>query len=228
MLVIAPPVCSLIWVVWYSNGPGKASNSHPKSEPQNSRPLAVSCAGISTFTTCPGITLSSRVVVRQRPSLRRRHPIDLSVGGNSSERARAIGTRWEVRHAPRAHASGGKQESADRLPRLARWTRSRSRTGFLRAPRLRDRRQSGACRHDVKSSAWLASLGLSDRIPGCDYAAHDDPPAHAAAAAERPEQGLSGQLREVATRRGWVERLPPPPPPPEPPPQQGIPADPPG
>src|SRR5215204_1155963 len=42
MLVIARPAWSLIRVMWYSNGPGEASNFQSKSEPQNSRPLAVS------------------------------------------------------------------------------------------------------------------------------------------------------------------------------------------
>src|SRR5919201_186670 len=55
MLVIAAPAWSLMRVMWYSNGPGKASNCHPNSEPQNWRPLAVSSAGISKCTGWPGI-----------------------------------------------------------------------------------------------------------------------------------------------------------------------------
>src|SRR5437667_6432757 len=55
MFVIAAPAWSLIRVMWYSNGPGNASNCHPKSEPQNSRPLAVSSAGISKWTGWPGM-----------------------------------------------------------------------------------------------------------------------------------------------------------------------------
>ena len=50
MFVIAPPACSPIWVMWYSDGPGYDSNCHPKSEPQNSRDFAVSSAGISRLT----------------------------------------------------------------------------------------------------------------------------------------------------------------------------------
>src|SRR5256885_6080119 len=55
MLVIAAPAWSLIRVMWYSNGPGNDSNCHPKSEPQNSLPFAVSSAGISTCTGWPAI-----------------------------------------------------------------------------------------------------------------------------------------------------------------------------
>jgi len=53
--MIAAPVESLIRVMWYSNGPGNASNCQPKSEPQKSRPFPVSSAGISTCTTLPGM-----------------------------------------------------------------------------------------------------------------------------------------------------------------------------
>ena len=36
--------------MWYSDGPGYSSNSHPNSEPQNAFPWAVSSAGISVWT----------------------------------------------------------------------------------------------------------------------------------------------------------------------------------
>src|SRR5207247_158703 len=65
MLVIAAPAWSLIRVMWYSNGPGNDSNCHPKSEPQNSRPFAVSSAGISTCTGWPGM-ISPLVQVCER------------------------------------------------------------------------------------------------------------------------------------------------------------------
>src|SRR5437879_5274816 len=55
MFVIAAPAWSLILLMWYSNGPGNASNFHPKREPQNSRPFAVSSAGISMWTGCPAM-----------------------------------------------------------------------------------------------------------------------------------------------------------------------------
>src|SRR6266567_5836344 len=78
MLVIAAPAWSLILVMWYSNGPGNASNCHPKSEPQNSRPFAVSSAGISKCTGWPGIAPPVASVVRRRSWLRRSHTIDVS------------------------------------------------------------------------------------------------------------------------------------------------------
>src|SRR5437867_1140598 len=55
MLVSAAPVWSLILVMWYSDGPGYDWNCQPNSEPQNSRPCAVSSAGISMCTISPGI-----------------------------------------------------------------------------------------------------------------------------------------------------------------------------
>src|SRR6266540_2963838 len=57
MLVMAAPPVSLIRVMWYSDGPGYDSNCHPKSEPQNSRPWAVSSAGISKCTIWPAIAV---------------------------------------------------------------------------------------------------------------------------------------------------------------------------
>src|SRR5947208_11414353 len=65
MFVTAPPVCSPVRVMWYSAGPGYASNCHPKREPQNSRPSAVSSAGISKCTIWPGIFLLSLCAVRR-------------------------------------------------------------------------------------------------------------------------------------------------------------------
>src|SRR6266511_2439974 len=65
MLVIATPVWSLIRVMWYSNGPGEASNFQSKSEPQNSRPLAVSSAGISKCTGWPAMATPLASVVRR-------------------------------------------------------------------------------------------------------------------------------------------------------------------
>jgi hypothetical protein len=52
MFVIAAPACSPICVMWYSpdSPPGYCSNVQPKSDPQNSRPWAVSSAGISKCT----------------------------------------------------------------------------------------------------------------------------------------------------------------------------------
>jgi hypothetical protein len=50
MFVIAAPLVSLIRVMWYSDGPGYASNCQPNSEPQNSRDFSVSSAGISMCT----------------------------------------------------------------------------------------------------------------------------------------------------------------------------------
>src|SRR5436190_929013 len=69
MLVIAAPARSLIRVMWYSDGPGYAWNSHPKSGPQNWRAFSVSSAGISMCTISPGIR-PPLVVVRRRRSLR--------------------------------------------------------------------------------------------------------------------------------------------------------------
>src|SRR5215211_1940702 len=57
MSVIAPPVWSLIWVVWYSNGPGDvASNCHPKCEPRG-----VVTASDSPFVPVGSGTLGQRV-----------------------------------------------------------------------------------------------------------------------------------------------------------------------
>src|SRR6266487_2682590 len=80
MLVIAAPAWSLILVMWYSNGPGNASNCHPKSEPQNSRPFAVSSAGISKRTGWPGIAPPVAAVFRRRSWLCRSHTIFLFKG----------------------------------------------------------------------------------------------------------------------------------------------------
>src|SRR5919197_4551130 len=84
MLVIARPAWSLIRVVWYSNGPGKASNFQSKSEPQNWRPLSVSSAGISKCTGWPGMATPLASVGRRRPWLPLRSfnidPIAPSVG----------------------------------------------------------------------------------------------------------------------------------------------------
>src|SRR5919198_563763 len=55
MFVTATPDCSSTRAMWYSLGPGNDSNCQPKSEPQNSRDRAVSSAGISRCTICPGI-----------------------------------------------------------------------------------------------------------------------------------------------------------------------------
>src|SRR5215218_9438159 len=55
MLVIAAPAPPPICVMWYSDGPGYSWNCHPKREPQNSRLLAVSSAGISKCTIWPAM-----------------------------------------------------------------------------------------------------------------------------------------------------------------------------
>src|SRR5215218_1435103 len=67
MLVIARPAWSLIRVMWYSNGPGEASNFQSKSEPQNSRPLAVSSAGISKCTGWPAMATPPAPCARPSP-----------------------------------------------------------------------------------------------------------------------------------------------------------------
>jgi hypothetical protein len=59
MFVIAPPVRSPMRVMWYSDGPGYASNVHPNRPPQNSRLAPVSSAGISMCTISPDIPLLS-------------------------------------------------------------------------------------------------------------------------------------------------------------------------
>jgi hypothetical protein len=48
---------------------------------------------------------------------------------------------------------------------------------------------------------------VSDRVAGSDYAAADDPAAHAGPPGERLEQGLSSQLGQVTTWRVRLERL---------------------
>src|SRR5919109_4473460 len=48
--------------MWSSVGPSNVCHSQPKSELQNSRAFAVSPAGISTCTICPGTSLSFRLV----------------------------------------------------------------------------------------------------------------------------------------------------------------------
>jgi hypothetical protein len=55
MLVTATPTWSLMRVMWYSNGPGMASNCQSNSEPQNWLALAVSSAGISKCAGSPDI-----------------------------------------------------------------------------------------------------------------------------------------------------------------------------
>src|SRR5215212_3336633 len=83
MFVSAPPVVSLIRVMWYSDGPGNASNCHPKSDPQNSFALAVSSAGISMCTISPAIHPPSHDGSAEAV-LRRCRPVDLSGHANSS------------------------------------------------------------------------------------------------------------------------------------------------
>src|SRR5690349_20733632 len=69
----------------YSIPPGAASNCHPKSEPQNSRPFAVSSAGISKCTNWPAIgpPLASGPTEASAPAAVIQS-VDLLAGWNSS------------------------------------------------------------------------------------------------------------------------------------------------
>src|SRR5215218_7751265 len=75
MFEIAAPAPPSICVMWYSDGPGKFWNCHPKREPQNSRAFAVSCAGISKCTILPAMRPPVVVVRRSgRSALSLRRP----------------------------------------------------------------------------------------------------------------------------------------------------------
>src|SRR5215211_3590737 len=91
MLVTATPTWSLIRVMWYSNGPGMASNCQSNSAPQNWPALAVSSAGISKCAGWPGIATPLASILRRGLGSAAVVNMDLSVGGNSSVPARATG-----------------------------------------------------------------------------------------------------------------------------------------
>src|SRR5436853_5071766 len=132
MLVMAAPIWSLILVMWYSLGPGYASNCHPNSEPQNSRPLPVSSAGISICTIWPGMVLLS-IVRRRALAPPRGHSIDAPFGGDSSA---------ALRNRPPSHrrSSGRVGDAATtRVGRATSHMHSRHRTHA-------DRRRSRFCR----------------------------------------------------------------------------------